>query len=514
MATGSDLLPLAELAPVMLEEGRKRLPWLTLLFAGIALLALGIGLVWPKRYVASTTILVQENDIIKPLLEGRAVPTGVADRASIAREVIFSRKIMQGILEAGGWMASHPTAVQQDKLIDEIRSDTSVRAPRPNLIEISYGDFDPERAYQVTKKFAEMFMQESLAAKERESRDAFQFISDQVEEYKKKLSQSEDALKAYRTTHPDAQPGADAAVSSSISGLGTQIEQARLSLAEQRSKAASLKAQLAGESEITAVQTRQGMIRAQLADLQAQLDKLLLTYTDQYPDVIRTRHQIQDLRNELTSIDTKAAAAKTAGTALPVDGSVEINPMYQQLRTQLSATEGDIAATESRLGTSQAMLKDAQARGQRVSASDSEVAELTRDYEVNRDIYQDMLKRRENARVSMNLDQEKRGLTFRIQNPAALPLVPSGLRLLHFAFGGFLLALAIPIGLLFSIGRFDPRIRSVPQLERLAGLPVLAVVPAYHGKAEQKRGRRRIVTAIAVFVAVVAIYLIVWFVRR
>ena len=30
------------------------------------------------------------------------------------------------------------------------------------------------------------------------------------------------------------------------------------------------------------------------------------------------------------------------------------------------------------------------------------------DYEVNRDLYQDLLKRRENARVSMNLDAEQR----------------------------------------------------------------------------------------------------------
>ena len=41
--------------------------------------------------------------------------------------------------------------------------------------------------------------------------------------------------------------------------------------------------------------------------------------------------------------------------------------------------------------------------------TESALAELTRDYEVNRDIYQDMLRRRENARVSMELDRERRG---------------------------------------------------------------------------------------------------------
>ena len=34
------------------------------------------------------------------------------------------------------------------------------------------------------------------------------------------------------------------------------------------------------------------MFRAQLLELQSQLDQLLLTYTDQYPDVVRIRHQM------------------------------------------------------------------------------------------------------------------------------------------------------------------------------------------------------------------------------
>ena len=54
--------------------------------------------------------------------------------------------------------------------------------------------------------------------------------------------------------------------------------------------------QLSGESEVTAVQTREGQYRARLVELQEQLDKLLLQYTDQHPDVIRVRHQISDLQ--------------------------------------------------------------------------------------------------------------------------------------------------------------------------------------------------------------------------
>lgn len=92
-----------ELVPVLLEEARRRKVAITATFVAIALLTPIAGLVLiPKHYTSSITILAQQSDIIEPLLEGRAVPTGVTDRAGMARQVIFSRKVMNEVLETGG----------------------------------------------------------------------------------------------------------------------------------------------------------------------------------------------------------------------------------------------------------------------------------------------------------------------------------------------------------------------------------------------------------------------------
>ena len=56
----------------------------------------------------------------------------------------------------------------------------------------------------------------------------------------------------------------------------------------------------------------------------------------------------------------------------------------------------------------------------------------------------------EYARLSMNLDDEGRGLDFRIHEPAALPVRPAGLRFAHFALGGLASAAALPLALLFA----------------------------------------------------------------
>ena len=481
------MAPLGELLPVLATEARRRMLTLGTMFAVIAIAALAIGVTLPRKYESSTTILVQESNIVTGLMEGRVVATGVADRASIAREVIFSRKVMNEILAAGGWLERQPSAIDQDRMIESISDRTKVASPRDNLIQITYTDSDPARSFHITQRLAELFIQESLAAKERESRNAFDFIDNQVESYHKKLTDAEGKLKAYREANVDARPGGEADSNTRISQLRSQIEQTRLELMEQRSREGALVSQLSGESEITAVQTRTSTYRVQLAELQTQLDKLLLTYTDDYPDVVRIRHQMQDIRETLKREEERKELAPKPKGPSATDDSIAYNPLYQELRSKLNEARRNGSATSSRLSVTEGMLQSELERSKRIANSENELSELTRDYEVNRDIYQDLLKRRENARVSMDLDAKQQGLTFRIQEPAVMPLRPSGVRLMHIAIAGLALAVLLPLGLLFGYARFDPRARSAAQIERMAGLPVLATIPTYPTPADRRR---------------------------
>jgi polysaccharide chain length determinant protein (PEP-CTERM system associated) len=507
----AELAPLSGMLPALLGEAHRRRVAMTTVFAVIALLALVVGSVWPKKYEASTTILAQESSIITPLMEGAASTTANKNRAGMARDVIFSRKVMSQILLAGGWMSSAPNAIEQDRLIESIKARTTILTSHDNLITISYADADPRRAFEVTRRYAQLFISESLASKQRESRDAYEFIDSQVEAYRRKLTDAEGKLKQYRDANADARPGSEADTTARIGQLRNQIESTRMSLMEKRSQEAALAAQLNGESEVDAVQTTQGVYATQLADLQSQLDTLLLTYTDDYPDVIRLRHQIQDLRQQLTQSNLQQQNSQTAGVALP--GNVRMNPLYQQLRLQMSATRGDIAATAARVGASESMLQQEMERSRRIANSEDVTAELTRDYNVNRDVYQDLLKRRENARVSMNLDAEQRGMTFLIQNPAVMPLLPSGVRFMHFGLAGIALSLAVPFGLLFAMVRFDPRVRSVFALEQATGMTVLATIPFYATPRDRLREHARNMMLGLLVAGVAAVYLVLFWLR-
>lgn len=491
-----------ELLPILLRELRARIVQLTAIFTVIALLTLVVGLfVIPRNYTASVTILAQDSDIIQPLLEGRAVPTGVADRAGMARQIIYSRRVLAEALAIGGWLDASPSPIEQDRLMEEIRNRILIESPRPDLVHISYRDRDPERAFRITEAFGSLFMSEASAAKERESREAYEFIDSQVQQYHDKLSSAERNLQDYQSRNVDAQPGSAADATTRIGALRTQVEQTRMALLEQESRESSIEAQLSGESAVTAIQTRESLYRARLIELQAERDRLLLAYTEQHPDVVRLRHQIDDITRMLN--DERTRETSTAGA---LSDEAQANPLYQELRSQLSQARRETAATRSRLQVAQSLLDAELDRSRRIAASEGALAELTRDYEVNREIYQDLLRRRENARVSMGLDQEDRGLTLRVQDPAIMPLRPSGLRFMHIAAAGLLVALALPLALVFAVARFDPRVRSPHLIVKHSRLPLLTTIPAYPTPGERRRQLASMVFAAAMLGTVALVY--------
>jgi uncharacterized protein involved in exopolysaccharide biosynthesis len=177
---------------------------------------------------------------------------------------------------------------------------------------------------------------------------------------------------------------------------------------------------------------------------------------------------------------------------------VSFNPLYQQLRSELSSVRTSSAALRARVAETSVLLESELERGRRVADSEAMLAELTRDYEVNRDLYQDLLRRRENARVSMSLDSEGRGLSMRIQEPAVLPQNPAGLRFAHFLLAGFALGLAVPVGLLVAVTKLDARVRSPAELAACAGVPVLVSVPRHLDAVAIRRERRRTQVTMAV----------------
>src|SRR5207249_6106862 len=159
-----------QIANALINESfySRRLVVGTFVIVNVAVLT--AGLLWPKSYTGSTSVVVDEKSIMEPLMKGAAVATETADRNRNAREVILGRSIMGKVLERAGWLADHPTALEQEGLFEKIKARTTVIPVGRDVIKIEYRDSDKERALFVTKTFADLFIKEMIAQKESETR--------------------------------------------------------------------------------------------------------------------------------------------------------------------------------------------------------------------------------------------------------------------------------------------------------------------------------------------------------
>lgn len=498
-------MPTLEVLSMARKEFRRYFLPLATIFAAIALFFLAWGLTTPPTYKSSATVLVQDNAALVPLMEGRTVAPNDASRATISRDVLFGRRVMEEVLKAGGWLEGNPSPLEKVRITNSIIGRTEITItdrtparssdPRLSLVKISYSDSEPQRAYAVARRFSEALIEEVLQSRARSSRSAYQFIDAQVEQYQSALAEADKELEAYRIANPDAVPGVGSDVSARIAELRRAVDDASMELAGAGAQERQLMGLLARESQVVTV-SRSAQGNAQLAALQAEESRLMLSYTDQHPDVVRVRSQIRDLQGQLRS-------GRGGGATVLPGTTPSINPVYAQLRGQLAEARRMGAAAASRVATAQALLAEEFERSRKIVGSEAEVASLTRAHDVNREIYEDLLQRRENARVSMSLDADGRSLGFQIQEPASLPLLPSGLRLMHFAAAGLALAVLVPLLLLSVLVKHDPRVRSPLQLEREAGLPVLAAIPRH---SQSVLEARRIGIGTKLFAVVVLAY--------
>ena len=464
-------LPMEKTLRILLTESFLHRKFVVITFFLLLLTALALGWYWPKSYTSYATIIVDEKNIITPLMQGAAVPTDVVDRARLAREIVNSRKITNQLIDSLGLAPAGANETAREKIMDDVRRNTNITNVGTNLIRVEYKDSDPERAYRINKKLVEFFIAENIGTKSRESATAFQFIDAQVKEYQTKLQRAEDNIKQFRTGA--LRPRNDGNRETREQSLHSRLEQTQLEIKEAEIKRATLEAQIAGALESEVDNSGERELRTRLQQMQGQLATLRQNYQDTYPDVVRLKGEIEEAKRALAA-EQKTRQGRGGATAGMDETSV--SQMRQQLRQDLMATQTQLAGLRARLTETQKLLASEADTGKR-SIGGATLSELMRDYEVNQTILDDLLKRRENARVSMNLDRERQGLSFRVHDEAAIPTRPSGPLFIHFAIGGFFIALLAPFGMLYLKHQLDSRIRSDVLIRENMNLPVIATVP-------------------------------------
>lgn len=433
----------------------------------IGLAGAGTGFFWQEKYASRATLYADQKNIISPLLQGQAATTEVENQLQVVKDILLSQKALESVIETEGFLQGGEGVAQRTGMIARLRNSVSVRslARGDSYIEVSYQDISPERAFGVVKKLVDLFIAESSESKRTESRQAFTFIDNQAATYKEQLRIAEKKLKDFNAANLD---GTEAQAQGNIESLRQEIETVELDLEQAGEKTQSLKLQVEQESRYLTEKARSDVYNERIVEATNQLDELRLIYTDNHPDVIALREHIAALKEARATGDEQVGGS--------INSDVE-NPVYDELRSALAASQVERDSVQRRLNSLNQRLNEARERLKRIVARNAELTELTRDYDVTKDLYEDLLARKEQARLSMTLDIEGQGLNYKIQQPANYPQVPTGLQFIHIVLFGVLGGIVVPFGIAVAYVFLDPRIRFANQIQEAFDVPLLAEIP-------------------------------------
>ncbi len=489
-----------ELVSITFKDTWKRKELGILMFICISMLVLFLSLNWPKMYVSSSIIEVDEQNILTPLLEGSAVATSIKNHARNAEQIVFNKYAMEYIFNILKEEVGSLSDQKKEGYWEDIRDNTRVENTGSNLIKISYKSVDPVRAQLLAENLTNLFISESVNEKKRESENAYDFIASQAGAYHKKLLNSERALKEFRSDNLGADPASSAVVNDRILELQRSIEQSGLAINEAKIRMENIDAQLSGEAEVSAHLSREGQIQERISALQTKLDMLRMTYLDTYPDIIIIKDQISSLKITMGNIgkDETYKISQTQGG--------QLNPLFQELRAKRSQFKTELAALKTRVKETRQLLSDEKSRARQINNAVAVYAELTRDYDGNQALYRKLLKQRESARVSMNIDIANQGMTLRIKEQAIVPVRPVGIQFIHFAIFGLIGSLLAPFGISFLLASIDGRYKSESSLKAIKGLPFLGKIGVYRNGLMNVVDISWLMSITLIFTAVVSMY--------
>jgi polysaccharide chain length determinant protein (PEP-CTERM system associated) len=461
---------------------------------------LGVALV-PNQFQAVAMIYVDTDTMMAPLLKGLTVSTDPQQQVSVMLNTLLARPNLEQVVHLTNPRAANLTSAEMAKQVESLQENISIKPlSTKNLFQLSYTDRDPDRGLNVSQTLLSIFVDSNIGSKRHDLEGAQSFLDTKVNEYETLVRQAEQRRTAFRQANIEV-------LSNTVTPdqARVQVEGAKQQLAGAQARLSSLRTQLATIPKIIYIDGpgplvlssatgnmpttgRGGSLFQRLAEAKQTLIDLRSKYTDDYPDVKAVQREVNQLQKELQ--ETPAAGSQGTGNqSIP-------NPVYVQTQSKVSDAQTEVALQYQRLSDAQATMDKAMKMSSKAIDITAQFANLDRDYDLVHKTYQDLLARRESAKLSQSVNDEQSSITVRIVEPpkkAPFPVAPNR-PLLNSAvmLVGLLAGLVTAIALSINAGRFFAK----EQLSAEFDYPIIGVVGRL-ARADDALDARRAYTALA-----------------
>ena len=192
---------------------------------------------------------------------------------------------------------------REERALEIIKDNLSVVLIRnTSILEIKYRHPDPKVSSQIANQIAKSYIEQSIDKKSKTSGVARDFIQEQVLLTKERLQESEKALVKYAEDAGITVTGSEVSIiSSSISEINTALSEA----VQERLEAERFKRQITTGDAATLPEVFESQsireTKIRIAELSATYQEKLGVLKPGFPEMIRLRAQINELRNQVNT---------------------------------------------------------------------------------------------------------------------------------------------------------------------------------------------------------------------
>jgi len=461
-----------------------RYRWSALVVAWIvALIGWAVVFSIPNQYSAKAIVYADTSSIMKPLLKGLTPETDAYNELDIMSRVLLSRDNLLSIIRETDMDLMVHTPLQRELLVASLADSIKIKSRkgrgRSNIYEISYDAPSAQRVYDVVSILLNTMIEDTLNSSRTDTASAQKFIDEQIAGYDERLSLSEQRLAEFKKANLGYMPDEKGNYYARLQGAQDAVDEtsAQLNLARQR--LSELKKQLRGESPLLDSASYRSPSIRRLQLYESQLVELLNQYTEKYPDVVALKAKIAELKANKDSVQYISESDDKT--------SAEYNPVYQEMKVQLSKAAVEVQILTAQLAEQQKQVKKLRGSIDIIPEVEAKLVKLNRDYEITKERYRALVERREAASLAKNVGQSTSDVTFRIIEPPIVPTQPSGPMRSLFLAGVLVFALAVGLGWSYMRYMLQPAFFDVHQVGEKTGLPTLGAVSLFLSPEHKRR---------------------------
>ncbi len=475
-----------------IELALRRKYWIVIPFMVVILVGFAYLLKTPKIYEAKTLILVQEQKVPTEYVRS-IVSSDTQDRLRTITQQVTSRTNCEKIITDHQLYSDDTKMLMEDKynlFVKSVDIKVSGRSGREgNAFTITFQGKDPRKTMLVTNTLASNFITENLKLRESQAFGTSSFLADELESVRTQLQEKEEQVRVYKEKYRGGLPEERDTNLRMLERLQLQLDQLNNNLRAAENRRMIL--QQGASSGFTEGLPRNDSLTPQqrsantLEGLRNELKNLRLKYTDNHPDIIDLKKQIESIESQLGS--SEGIVDNTN------DGSFKVNNLanmqLDEVQREISTIKGQIENISSKIRFYETKLEETPKR-------ELELVALNRDYNRLHGLYNSMLDRKLESQIALNLERNQQGEQFKIIDSAQIPIKPvkPDIRKLLLMIIG--IGLGIGCGMAYLVEFLDSSYRSPDNAEKELGFPVLVCLPYLFTEQELKaRRKRRIIIA-------------------